>query len=183
MLPSSRHPEELKKPAQRIGPRARIGTPREAAAFGEVVLVSVPYGTLPEIGKDCAAELKGKVVLDTCNPYPSRDGDMAIAAREKGTGVADPEFPPGTRSVRAFNSMPDYALASDAHRKGERVAVPLAADDPAALKIAARLVEDAGFEPVVVGALARAEEFDPGTSVYRKALTGRELRRGSGMKP
>ena len=156
VLLSSRHPDQLKPLAARLGPRARAGFPREAATFGEVVLISVPYGALPQVGRDYAAELRGKVVLETGNPFPGRDGDMAIPARDKGTGVASAEFLPGVRLVRAFNTIPYYDLRSEAHRKGERVAVPLASDDQAALEIASRLVEDAGFEPVVVGPLARA---------------------------
>lgn len=183
VLLSSRHPERLKDLAERLGPRARTGMPREAAVFGEIVLISVPYGALPQVGRDYVAELKGKVVLDTGNPYPSRDGDMAIAARAKGTGVASAEFLPNVRLVRAFNSLPYYELRSEAHRKGERAAVPLAADDKAALKIAARLVKDAGFEPVVVGPLSKAKEFDVGTAVYGHALTARNLRRGLGIDP
>jgi hypothetical protein len=183
VLLSSRHPERLKDLAQRLGPKARAGTPREAAMFGKVVLVSVPYGALPQVGRDYAAELKGKVVLDTGNPYPTRDGEMANAARAKGTGVASAELLPGVRLVRAFNSLPHYELRSEAHRKGERVGVPLAGDNQQALEIAARLVEDAGFEPVVVGPLARAKEFDVGTAVYGRALTARELRRGLGLGP
>lgn len=183
VLLSSRHPERLKDLADRLGPRARAGMPREAAVFGEIVLISVPYGALPQVGRDYAAELKNKVVLETGNPYPSRDGDMAIAARAKGTGVASLEFLPNVRLVRAFNSLPYYSLRSEAHRKGERAAVPLAADDKTALKIAARLVEDAGFEPVVVGPLSRAKEFDVGTAVYGRALTARNLRQGIGIGP
>ena len=143
----------------------------------------MPYGALPQVGRDYAAELDGKVVLETGNPYPSRDGEMAHAARAKGTGVASAEYLSGVRLVRAFNSVPHYDLRSQAHRKGERVAVPLASDDEAALEIAARLVEDAGFEPVVVGGLARAREFDIGTAVYARALTARELRQGLGLAP
>jgi len=178
---SSRHPAELKEFAERLGPKVRVGTPREAAAFGEVVLISVPYGALPQVGRDYARELKGKVVLDTCNPYPSRDGDMANAAREKGTGVASAEFLTGVRLVRAFNSLPYWELKSEAHRKGEKAAIPLAADDEAALSVARRLVEDAGFDPVIVGPLSRAKEFDVGSAVYGRALTARELRRGLGL--
>ena len=177
---SSRHPEQLKDVAARIGPRARAGTPREAAAFGEVVLVSVPYGALPQVGGDHAAELRDKVVLETGNPNPGRDGDMAHAARQKGTGVASAEFLPGVRLVRAFTSVPASALRSEAHRAGERVAIPLAADDEAAMKVAVRLVQDAGFEPVVVGPLARARDFDIGTPVFARALTARQLRAALG---
>jgi len=181
LLISSRHPDQLKEFAVRLGPKVRAGTPREAAEFGEVVLISVPYGALPQVGRDYAVELKGKVVLETGNPYPSRDGDMAHAARAKGTGVASAESLPGVRLVRAFNSLPHWELKSEAHRKGEKAAIPLAADDKAALGIAQRLVEDAGFEPVVVGPLSRAKEFDVGTTMYGRAHTARELRRGLGL--
>ncbi len=106
---------------------------------------------------------------------------MVHEARRKGTGVASAEFLPGVRLVRAFNTIPHHALRSEAHRSGERVAVPLAGDDPEALKIAARLVEDAGFEPVIVGPLARAKDFDAGSPVFARALTARALRQALGM--
>jgi len=136
----------------------------------------VPYAALPQVGRDYAAELRGKVVLDTCNPIPRRDGDMAVAARAKGTGVASPEFLPGVRLVRAFNSVSYRYIRSEAHRQGEKLAIPLAGDDAEALRIAVQLVGDAGFEPVVVGGLKRAIEFDTGTPVFGKAFTARELR-------
>lgn len=165
----------------KLGPRARAGTPKEAAAFGEAVLISVPYTALPQIGRDNAAELKGKVVLDTCNPIENRDGAMAVEMRNKGTGVASAELLPGVRLVRAFNCVGWNSMRTEAHRAGERLAIPLAADDQAALKVAIGLVQDAGFEPVVVGGLARAREFDVGTPVFGKALTAGELRRILGI--
>ena len=174
--------EHDKALAARVGAGARAGTPKEAAAFGEVLLISVPYSALPQLGRDLGDLLKGKIVLDTCNPVPGRDGDMALEARAKGTGVASPQFLPGARLVRAFNSVGYTRLQSEAHRSGERIAIPLAADDPVALQIAVRLVQDAGFEPVAVGPLARAKEFDPGAPVYGKALTAAELRQGLGIK-
>ena len=169
--------------AARLGPGAHAGTPREAGAFGEVLLVSVPYSALPAVGRDLGDLLNGKIVLDTCNPVPARDGDMAIEARAKGTGVASPLFLPGARLVRAFNSVGFSRLRGEAHRAGERVGIPLAGDDAQALQTAVRLVQDAGFEPVVVGPLARAREFDAGTPVYGRALTAAELRRGLGINP
>jgi hypothetical protein len=177
VLVSSRHPDQLRGLAASLGPKAHVGTPREAAVFGTVVLVSVPYGALPQVGRDLKAELAGKIVLDTCNPYPSRDGEMAVEARKVSTGVADPKFLPGVRLVRAFNAINSGDLASEAHRAGEPVAIPLAGDDREALEVAERLVRDAGFEPVVVGPLARAREFDVGTPVYTRLMTARELRR------
>ena len=157
--------------------------PREAAAFGEVILIAIPYGALPQVGRDLAGELAGKVVLDVGNPYPERDGPMAEEALTKGTGVASAEFLPGVRLVRAFNAINYKVLSSEAHRAGERVGIPLAGDDQAALAVASRLVEDAGCEPVVVGPLARAKDFDRGSSVYVKVLTARELRQRLGLKP
>jgi 8-hydroxy-5-deazaflavin:NADPH oxidoreductase len=181
VLLSSRHPQELQPLAQSLGPRARVGTPREAAQFGDVVLVSVPYGALPQVGRDLKAELAGKVVLDTGNPYPDRDGPMAVEARAKGTGVASAQFLPGVRLVRAFNAINAGDLRSEAHRSGAPVAIPLAGDDPEALAIAQRLVRDAGFEPVVVGPLARAREFDVGTPVYTVLMTAPQLKRALGL--
>src|SRR2546430_703305 len=87
LLVSSRHPEQLQGLVRSLGPRARAGTPREAALFGDVVLISVPYAALPQVGRDLKTELRGKIVLETGNPYPQRDGDMALEARRKGTGV------------------------------------------------------------------------------------------------
>lgn len=180
---SSRHPAQLQPLAKRLGPKVRAGTPQEAAAFGQVILISVPYGALPQVGRDNAAALKGKVVLETGNPYPQRDGDMAQTARAKGTGVASAEYLPGVRLVRAFTSIPHFALLSEAHRGGERLGVPLAADDQEALAVAVRLVRDAGFESVVVGPLARAKDFDVGSPVFGRALTAREVRQGLGLAP
>jgi hypothetical protein len=183
ILFSSRHPENLKPLADRLGPLARVGTPREAATFGEVILVSVPYGALPRVGRDHAEELRGKVVLDPGNPFPQRDGPMADEARRRGTGTASLAYLGAVRLVRAFNTIPASILKSEARRQGERIAVPLASDDPQALEVAARLVRDAGFEPVLVGPLARSKDFDVGTAVFGRGLTARELRRSLGLEP
>jgi len=179
---SSRHPEELQALAKSLGPKVRVGTPLEAAQFGDVVLLSVPYKATPQLGRDLQSELKGKIVLDTGNPYPNRDGPMANDARKRGTGVASAEFLPGTRLVRAFNAINAGNLAKDANRKEGRWAIPLASDDADALKVAERLVRDAGFDPVVVGGLDRAREFDVGSKVYTQLLTAPQLREALGLK-
>jgi len=183
LMISSRHPSSLKGLARSLGPRVQVGTPRAAAAFGQVVLISVPYGALPQLGHALAHELAGKVVIDTGNPYPDRDGPMAVEARKKGAGIASAEYLPGVRLVRAFNAITYRDLATQAHRSGAPVAIPLAGDDPEALHIAEHLVRDAGFEPVVVGGLARAREFDVGSPVYVKPLTATELRKALGLTP
>jgi|KBSSwiStaDraftv2_1062776.scaffolds.fasta_scaffold11658_10 predicted dinucleotide-binding enzyme len=177
VLVSSRHPEELRPLATSLGSRAHIGTPKEAAAFGEVVLVSVPYSAMPGIGRDNAAQLKGKVVLDTSNPVESRDGAMALAAQKKGAGVATAEFLAGARVVRAFNCIPAASLANNANRRPERIAIPIGGDDTLALDVAQRLVRDAGFDPVVVGSLAQTRQFDLGGLLASRQFTAAEMQR------
>lgn len=173
---SSRNPAELEPLAEQLGPSVRTGTPREAAGFGEVVLVSVPYGALPQIGSDFADELAGKVVLDTGNPFEFRDGAVAVDALERGTGVASAEHLGGTRLVRAFNTVSAAALRTQSNRSPQPIGVPIAGDDDQALAVAERLVRDAGFEPVVVGPLERARVFDVDQPLYRDDLSAAELR-------
>ena len=102
---SSRDIEHDRALAARLGPNASAGTPREAAAFGDVVVVSVPYRALPDVGKALADLIRDKVVIDTCNPFVGRDGEIASWAREKGAGLASAELLPGARIVRAFNAV------------------------------------------------------------------------------
>ena len=180
---SSRHPENLKELAARLGPRARVGTPREAAAFGDVVFIAVPDSAMPEVGRDYAGELKGKVVVNASNPSPRRDGPVAEEAQKKGAGLADAEFLPGARVARAFTFPGAGTFKTEANRAGERIAVAVAADDKEAMDVAARLVRDAGFEPVIVGPLARAKEFQPGTAIFGKAMTAREMKQALGLQP
>ena len=179
---SSRHPEELQSLAKSLGPKVRVGTPLEAAQFGDVILLSVPYKATPQVGQDLASAWKGKIVLDTGNPYPMRDGTMAFDARKRGTGVTSKEFLPGVRLVRAFNAINWDDLANQGNHQPERWAIPLASDDAEGLKVAQRLVRDAGFDPVVVGGLARAREFDVGTKVYTELQTAKQLREALGLK-
>jgi predicted dinucleotide-binding enzyme len=180
VLMSSRHPEELESLARELGPRARAGTPREAAEFGEVILVSVPYAAMPQIGDDYAAELRGNIVIDTSNPVERRDGAMALEAQRKGAGIATAEFLPATRVVRAFNCIPAASLANDADRRPERIAIPIGSDDAEALAVAERLVGDAGFDAVIVGSLAETRRFDLGQPLASRQFTAAELRRELG---
>ena len=174
-------PEALKPLAAQLGPHAHVETPREAAAYGRVVLIAVPYKALPQVGADYRAELQGKVVLETGNPYPERDGPMADAAREQGTGVTSKAYLPGVRLVRAFNAISAANLREQSNRAGSRVGIALAGDDAAALQTASALVRDAGFDPVVVGDLSTARRFDVGSSVYVKLMSAAELRAALGL--
>jgi predicted dinucleotide-binding enzyme len=176
VLFSSRNPSSLKDLVASAGPKAHAGLPQEAATFGDVVLIAVPYGALPQIGKDYAALMKGKVVIDCGNPREDRDGAMADEAAARGTGAASAAYLPGVRLVRAFNALSFQQVRTEAYRSGEKLGIPIAGDDAAAVAVTVQLVEDAGFDPVVVGGLSRAKEFDRGTSVYVKGLTARQLR-------
>ena len=180
---SSRHPENLKEMASKLGPKAHVGTPKEAAAFGDVIFIAVPYSAMPEIGRDYANEMKGKVVVNASNPIPRRDGPVAEEAQKKGAGLADAELLPGTRVARAFNFPGAAVFKSEANRPGERIAVPVAGDDKEAVEVASRLVRDAGFEPVVVGGLAKAKDFQPGTPIFGKAVTAKEMKQALGLQP
>jgi predicted dinucleotide-binding enzyme len=173
---SSRHPEELQDLVKELGPRAHAGSPREAAAFGSVVLVSVPYGAMPQIGMDYAAELAGKVIIDTSNPNERRDGPEAAEWQRKGAGVSTAELLKNRRVVRAFNCIPAASLANQANRQPARIAIPIGGDDAQALAIAERLIRDAGFDPVLVGSLAKTREFDLGQPLALGNLSAAELR-------
>jgi predicted dinucleotide-binding enzyme len=173
---SSRHPEELQDLAKELGPRAHVGQPREAAAFGSVVLVSVPYAAMPQIGADFADELAGKVIIDTSNPVERRDGAQALEWQRKGAGLATAELLKNGRVVRAFNCIPAASLAGQANRQPERIAIPIGGDDRAAIAIAERLVRDAGFDPVMVGSLAETRQFDLGQPLAQGNSSAAELR-------
>ena len=173
---SSRHPEQLKDLVAKAGPNAKAGLPQDAAAFGDVILIAVPYGALPQVGKDYGAQMKGKVVIECGNPREDRDGPMANDAMAKGTGVASAAYLPGVKLVRAFNALSFVQVERDAHRAGEKLGIPVAGDDPAAVKTVVQLVTDAGFDPVVTGNLSTAKLFDRDTAVYVKGMTAKQIR-------
>ena len=160
---SSRHPEELKGLVTGLGPLAQAGTVADAIAFADAVLLAVPYGALPEIGKAHAAALAQKaVVIDACNPFPSRDGEIANWARAKGAGRATQELLPGAKLVRAFNAI-GYTRMAQIGRGNERVGMPIAGDDAKAIELASGLIRAIGFEPVLVGGLDTGRHLVPGT--------------------
>ncbi|HTF93295.1 MAG TPA: NAD(P)-binding domain-containing protein, partial [Verrucomicrobiae bacterium] len=154
---SSRHPENLKQLVDGLGSLARAGTVEEAFSFGDVVFIGVPYGAYPQLGKDYAKQFAGKIVLDAGNAVLARDGEIAKPARENGVALTSAKLLAGARIVRAFNIMGSSKVASFSNRPEPRIAMPIAGDDPQALKVAARLVRDAGFDPVEVGELQRSK--------------------------
>jgi predicted dinucleotide-binding enzyme len=183
VLFSSRHPEELADLVRRLGPLARAGSVADAIAFGDALLVAVPYKALPEIGRDYREALHGKIVLDACNAIAARDGAIADEVERDGIGVTSQKYLAGTRLVRAFNTMSYMILAREANRPGPRMAIPIAGDDAEAVRVAADLVRDAGFAPVVVGTLADARRFQRGGPGYGQSVTAAELRRVLTLPP
>ncbi|WP_239470858.1 NADPH-dependent F420 reductase [Archangium violaceum] len=184
VLFSSRHPEELRPVARQLGPRASVGTPRDAAAFGQVVLFAVPYGALPQLGRDLQEVLGGKVVLDACNPYPGSDDEALVReAHANGVGTTSAKLLPGTRLVRAFSAVDATAVEASPSQRTGKLAVPIAGDDAQAVEVAVQLVRDAGCEPLVVGNLAAARGFQRGGPGFRANTTMADLRRRLGLPP
>ena len=179
---SDRDPEQVKRAIAELGPRARAGSVQEAVAFGDAILIAVPYMALPAIRDQVGAQLKGKVVIDPNNPVPNRDGEMAVGAKEKGAGVSTAALLPGARIVRSFNSWGYATMAREANRPAPRMALPVAADDAGALKLGMQLVSDAGFDPVNAGSLAASKAFDLGSSVSGRIMTADELRKALSVK-
>jgi 8-hydroxy-5-deazaflavin:NADPH oxidoreductase len=176
LMLSSRHPEQLQSLAAELGPRVRVGTPQQAAAYGNVILLSVPYAAVPQVGQDYAGELAGKIIIDTSNPIESRDGVMAVEARRKGAGIATAEFLNSGRVARAFNCINFRQLDTDSFRQPVRRAIPIGGDDAEALAVTTRLVNDAGFDAVMIGSLARTREFDLGAPLASKDWSAAEFR-------
>jgi predicted dinucleotide-binding enzyme len=175
VLFSSRHPENLKPLVAGLGPLARAGTVREALNFGDAILIAVPYGAYPQIGKDYAKELADKIVLDAGNAVISRDGEISKEAREIGIGATSMKYLPKARIVRAFNTLNYRTLAKNAHRSGERMAIPIAGNDQEALSVASRLIREAGFDPVIIGSLESSKLFAQGGPLYGQEITADEM--------
>ena len=135
VLFSSRHPEELKDLVAGLGELAQAGTVEQAIAFGDAMFIAVPYKALPQVGQDYGAALKGKIVLDACNAIAARDGaDFADEVDKNGIGVTSQKYLPGTRLVRAFNTLNYKIFASEANRPDPKLAIPIAGDDAEAVQ-------------------------------------------------
>ena len=184
VLLSSRHPDELKDLVTGLGELAQAGTVDQAIGFSDVLFIAVPYAALPQIGRDYGAALKGKIMLDACNAVAPRDGStLADEVEQEGVGVVSQKYLPGARLVRAFNTLNYKIFASEANRPDPKLAVPIAGDDPEAVKTAAAFVRDAGFDPVVVGKLADAARFQRGAAGYGQAVTAAELKQKLSLTP
>ncbi|HTX53813.1 MAG TPA: NAD(P)-binding domain-containing protein [Candidatus Baltobacteraceae bacterium] len=163
---SSRHPESLQGLVSGLGPLAKAGTVEEAIAFGDVVVILVPYTAMEQIGKSYAGALAQKaLVMDVSNPIARRDGEDFVKSvdAQGGAGLMTAKLLPGAPVVRAFNAIGATQLPTLAHRAGDPVGMPIAGDNPQAIAVAERLTREIGFEPVVVGGLAIGRYLVPGT--------------------
>lgn len=176
---SSRHPETLKDLVKTVGPNASAGDVAEAIAFGDVIIMSLPMKAFKELSAETKDALKGKIVIDTSNPYPERDGEIAEEAKRDpgGTGSFVARLLPGARIVRAFNTVYFKDLRKTVNKEGKTIGIPIASDDREGLEAAVELAGRAGFDPVVVGGLSRSKLFDVGTDVYATSAPASEIKK------
>lgn len=171
VMVSSRHPEALKPMAAEVG--AQVGTAEAAAAFGEVILLAIPFGKIPDLAQQIG-QLDHKILIDATNPYPQRDGEMAQQVIEDesqtATGYVANQFP-GAHTIKAFNSVYYKVLEEKAFHSGDqRIAVQICGDDEQAKQTVKQLIEDIGFAPQDLGDLSSGTVFEPGAPLYNKNL-------------
>ncbi|GII83970.1 NADP oxidoreductase [Sphaerisporangium siamense] len=166
MLSNSRGPHTLASLVEELGPRARAATPAEAAAAGDWVVVTVPFHAYRQIP---AEALAGKVVLDTGNYYPQRDGQIPeLDSDQTTTSELVQRHLPESRVVKVFNNIYFKHLAALARPVGaaDRSALPIAGDDPAAKAAVTTLLDILGFDTVDAGPLAEGRRFQRDTPAY-----------------
>jgi 8-hydroxy-5-deazaflavin:NADPH oxidoreductase len=151
----SRDPARLQALADDIA--GRVGSPREAAEFGDVVLLSVPWRLLDDVLAE-AGSLDGKIVIDTTNQF-GRDGWEDLGGRT--AAQVNAARMPGARYTKAFNTLTSGFQAEAAGRTGpDRVVMFLCGDDESAKQVVAGLIDDAGFTPIDIGGTAHAAPME-----------------------
>jgi 8-hydroxy-5-deazaflavin:NADPH oxidoreductase len=172
VLSNSRGPETLADLVAELGPRARAATPAEAAAAGDVVVVTVPlhaYRAVPQ------APLAGKVVIDTNNYYPDRDG--RIAELDDGATTSSELLAahlPDAHVVKAFNNIRSADLLALARPAGapDRSALAVAGDSAEAKVTATGLLDRLGYDVLDAGPLAEGRRYQPDTPAYGAPYIG-----------
>lgn len=175
-ISNSRGPQSLAALIAELGPKARAAIPDEAAEAGDIVIVTVPLKNYRQVP---VAPLAGKIVIDTNNYYPDRDGHIAELDNES-TTTAEllQEHLPASKVVKAFNHIYASALTSDGQASGSknRRALAIAGNDPAAKAIVAQLINEFGFDTVDLGALKESWRIQRDTPGYGPRRTANELR-------
>ena len=166
VLSNSRGPATLADVIGRLGPKARAATAAEAAAAADIAVVSIPskaYEFVP------VEPLAGKVVIDTNDYYPQRDGQVAELDEHRTTSASVLQgHLPGSKVVKAFNQIESSQLASQGRSPGaaDRRALAIAGDDPEAKTTVSDFLDEIGYDAVDVGALADSWRIEPGTPGY-----------------
>ena len=177
VISNSRGPETLASLIEELGPRARAATPKEAAEAGDFVVVTVPlkaYKTVP------VEPLVGKLVLDTNNYYPQRDGQIPELDREElTTSELLQKHLPKSKVVKAFNHIQAAHMTEDAQPAGtaNRRALVIAGDDAQAKAAVTKLQDQFGFDTVDVGPLKDSWRIQRDTPGYGYRRNARELER------
>lgn len=152
----SRDPARLQALADDIA--GRVGSPREAVEFGEVVMLAVPWTLVDDVLAE-VGPLDGKIVIDTTNQF-GRDGWEDLGGRT--AAQVNAARMPGARYTKAFNTLTSGFQAEAAGRTGpDRVVMFLCGDDESAKQVVAGLIDDAGFTPIDVGGTADAAPMEP----------------------
>ena len=176
IISNSRGPATLSDLVAELGPRARAATPAEVAAAADLVVVTIPlkaYKTVP------AAPLAGKIVIDTNNYYPQRDGQIPELDTDSATSSELLQAHlPKSKVVKAFNHIYAAQLTTDGTPPGtpNRRALAIAGDDAGAKKAVTELLDRFGFDTVDVGSLKDSWRIQPGTPGYgrsRSTCSGR----------
>src|SRR5436309_667796 len=169
---NSRGPESLRVLVSELGPRARAMTVDDAASFGDIVLLAVPWRS-PE-ALPSPERVRGKIVIDAMNPY--RPDGALVDLGDSTSSEETLKRLPGARLVKAFNTIWYKHLASRAPpdlRVDERHAIFVAGDDEDAKHVVVQLIEQIGFAPVDTGSLRDGGRLQqPGSAVYNKPMTG-----------
>jgi 8-hydroxy-5-deazaflavin:NADPH oxidoreductase len=165
VLSNSRGPETLQGLVRELGERARAGTTREAA-HADIVVLSIPLKNVGDIPADL---LRDKIVIDTSNYYPQRDGQ--IAALDDGSTTTSELVQsrlPGSLLVKGFNNINFLHLGSLQRPSGspERSVLPIAGDDASAKRQVADVFDSLGYDAYDTGPLADSWRFDVGTPAY-----------------
>jgi 8-hydroxy-5-deazaflavin:NADPH oxidoreductase len=171
---NSRGPETLEGLVAAIGPRARASTVEEAADFGEVVLVAIPFFAYETLPTDLLA---GKIVVDAMNYYPGRDGEMDLDGLGSSELLA--RHLPDARVVKAFNTMYYETLGAGGRPDAppaERLVLFVAGDDAEAKAVVSELIEEIGFTPVDVGTLEDGRKQQPSSPIYNVPMNEAQAR-------
>jgi len=177
VVSNSRGPETLKELVSELGPRARASTAREAAEAGDLVVVTIP---LKNIGDLPPAPLAGKIVIDTNNYYPQRDGQIAELDEERTTtSELLQRHLPKSKVVKAFNHIYAAELTTHGQPAGtpNRRALAIAGNDAEAKGVVTQLIDQFGFDVVDIGPLSDSWRIQRDTPGYGPRRTAEELRR------